>query len=95
MNNIFLSLFIFNFIILIFVKKIISIYGLYDLPDSNRKIHKVRTSKIGGLIIFLNLIFFLLLSLVINSFVALNWESTALNIIIFLGCFIFFFNGIP
>lgn len=93
MNNIFLSLFIFNFIILFFAKKIISIYGLYDLPDSNRKIHKVRTSKIGGLIIFLNLIFFLLLSLVNNSFVALNWESTALNIIIFLGCFIFFLMG--
>jgi UDP-GlcNAc:undecaprenyl-phosphate GlcNAc-1-phosphate transferase len=93
MNNIFLSLFIFNFVILIFIKKIISIYGLYDFPNSYRKIHKIRISKIGGLIIFSNLIFFFLLSLLNNNLITISGESIGLNFIIFLGCFIFFLMG--
>jgi UDP-GlcNAc:undecaprenyl-phosphate GlcNAc-1-phosphate transferase len=93
MINIFISLFVFNFTILIFIKKIISIYDIFDLPDSYRKIHKKKISKIGGLIIFLNLTFYLLFSLANNILLDLGGKSFDLNLIIILGSFIFFLMG--
>jgi len=58
--NIFLILIaILNFSIFFFIKKLIVFYGTYDLPDKARKFHKTKTSTIGGLIFFLNLIFLL------------------------------------
>jgi UDP-GlcNAc:undecaprenyl-phosphate GlcNAc-1-phosphate transferase len=93
MINIFISLFVFNFIVLIFIKKIISTYDIFDLPDSYRKIHKKKISKIGGLIIFLNLTFYLLFSLANNILLDLGGKSFDLNFIIILGSFIFFLMG--
>lgn len=93
MTNIFISLFIFNFIFLIFIKKIISTYDIFDLPDSYRKIHQKKISKIGGLIIFLNLTFYLLFFLANNALLDLEEKSFDLNFIIILGSFIFFLMG--
>ena len=93
MTNIFISLFVFNFIVLIFIKKIISTYNIFDLPDSYRKIQKKKISKIGGLIIFLNLTFYLLFSLANNVLLDLGEKSFDLNFIIILGSFIFFLMG--
>jgi UDP-GlcNAc:undecaprenyl-phosphate GlcNAc-1-phosphate transferase len=93
MTNIFISLFVFNFIVLIFIKKIISTYDIFDLPDSYRKIHKKKISKIGGLLIFLNLTFYLLFSLANNALSDLGVKSFDLNFIIIFGSFIFFLLG--
>ena len=91
--NIFSSLLVFNFILLIFLKKIMSTYDIFDLPDSSRKIHKKKISKVGGLIIFLNLIFYLLFSLVNDTTLYLREKNFDLNFIIILGSFIFFLLG--
>lgn len=51
-----LSLFIFNILILIFFNPLAKFVNIYDYP-SDRKIHKIKTPIIGGLIILLNLFF--------------------------------------
>ena len=52
-----ISIAILNFGIFYFIKNLIVFYNVYDLPDKTRKFHKIKTSSIGGLIFFLNLIF--------------------------------------
>jgi UDP-GlcNAc:undecaprenyl-phosphate GlcNAc-1-phosphate transferase len=77
-------LIILNFLFLFFHKKISYIYNIFDLPDKQRKIHKKKVPLLGGLIIFLNIIFFYFYN---------NYKEN--NAIIFvLGCFLFFIFGI-
>ena len=61
MNNFFLVLIIFlNVIFFYNLKKFTSILNLYDYPSSSRKIHKEKTSLLGGIIFFgVTLLFFL------------------------------------
>ncbi len=56
-----LNLFLLNFLIIHFFKKLSSLFNIYDYPDKIRKFHKDKTSLFGGTIILLNLIFFCLL----------------------------------
>lgn len=61
---------------------------LFDLPDSDRKIHLKPVANIGGLIIFLNFFFFFLFSNLYDEFSAKFVNQ------IFIFCLIFLFIGI-
>lgn len=52
--------FFLNLIIYIFNTKIIKFYDLYDLPNSKRKIHTSKTSIVGGLFFFLNILLYVI-----------------------------------
>jgi len=88
-NYLFLFLAILNTLILLNHEKITSKLNFYDLPDSERKIHKTPVSNIGGLYFLLNLIvifisdYFFELSLFLNF---TNREILSL-IIIFLSLY--------
>ena len=63
-----ISIAILNFGIFYFIKNLIVFYNVYDLPDKTRKFHKIKTSSIGGLIFFLNLIF-------LTFYISINLKS--------------------
>jgi UDP-GlcNAc:undecaprenyl-phosphate GlcNAc-1-phosphate transferase len=77
-------LIIFNFLILFFYRKICNIYNVFDIPDQKRKIHTKKIPLLGGLIIFLNIIFF---------YFSINFKENY-SIIFILGCFFFFILGL-
>ena len=52
----FLFLLILNITIFLNLKYISGKIRIYDLPDNNRKIHNLRVTKIGGVILFVNVI---------------------------------------
>lgn len=54
----FFLIFLINLAIYLNRNKIIKFYNVYDLPDKKRKIHKFKTSLLGGYIFFINIIFF-------------------------------------
>lgn len=56
-----------NLIIFFNLKRISSFINLYDFPDKKRKIHTVATPSIGGIILFVNLTFILLLDILLNN----------------------------
>lgn len=91
-----LNLIIF-FLIIIFVNflffknlgKISNLLKMYDLPDFKRKIHKIKTSQIGGLIFFLNFNIYLLFDLFIfNYFIGISYLA------LFLASLFIFFLGV-
>ena len=59
-NLSFIFLIFFNFLFLFFYRKISNIFNVFDVPDLKRKIHTKKIPLLGGLIIFLNIIFFIL-----------------------------------
>lgn len=62
---------------------------MYDLPDFKRKIHKIKTSQIGGLIFFLNFNIYLLFDLFIfNYFIGISYLA------LFLASLFIFFLGV-
>jgi UDP-GlcNAc:undecaprenyl-phosphate/decaprenyl-phosphate GlcNAc-1-phosphate transferase len=58
MINYLLIFFFINLFIYIFRNKIIEIYNLYDVPDNKRKLHPNKTSIVGGLFFFINLVLY-------------------------------------
>ena len=56
MINLLVLYFLLNFIIFIYIDKLIKYYNVYDLPDKKRKFHKIKTSTIGGGIFFINFV---------------------------------------
>ena len=56
-----------NLIIFFNLKRISSFINLYDFPDKKRKIHTIATPSIGGIILFVNLTFILLLDILLNN----------------------------
>ena len=52
----FLLLLLLNVTIFLNLKYISSKIRIYDLPDNNRKIHNLKVTKIGGVILFVNII---------------------------------------
>lgn len=52
---------IINLIIILFFKKLVKLYNIYDVGDGIRKFQKKPISLIGGFCIFLNLLIFILL----------------------------------
>tara|TARA_B100000787_G_scaffold169190_1_gene159683 strand:- start:4390 stop:5373 length:984 start_codon:yes stop_codon:yes gene_type:complete len=57
-----------NSIFFLSYDKISEYFGLYDLPDNNRKIHFLKISNIGGFIFAINALVFLLYSYFFQSF---------------------------
>ena len=84
MINSFVLLLLFLLLNFLFFKNYLIIskkYNLYDFPDNLRKKHKVPTPLLGGLLIFLNLIFYTFLEY--NEFFLVNYFSTNKEIFIF------------
>ena len=94
MSYIFLSFFILLNIVLVFYNKsIANLFNLFDKPDNVRKFHKLSVPITGGIIIYVNLIFFSILQFFINYDLQL-FESFQ-NYLIFFGvCSLFFFLGL-
>lgn len=87
MSFVFLSLLaLFNLIIVLNYKRYSSFVSLYDHIDLKRNKKKSSVLLYGGILIFLNIIFFVLLELI-----ALKGENLTINIFPFL--IIFFFSG--
>jgi UDP-GlcNAc:undecaprenyl-phosphate GlcNAc-1-phosphate transferase len=84
LNLSFIVLIILNFLFLFFYRKISNIYNVFDIPDRKRKIHTKKIPLLGGLIIFLNVIFF---------YFSINFKENY-SIIFILGCFFFFIFGL-
>ncbi len=61
MINLYIFLLLFNLIFIFYFKNISQYINLFDKPDQLRKFHKKKIANIGGLLIFLNLFFFLYL----------------------------------
>ena len=54
----FITLILFNLLLMFFNGFFASQFNLYDTPDQNRKFHKIKTPLTGGLIIILNILFY-------------------------------------
>ena len=67
-NYLFIFFFI-NLFIYLFRNKIIEIYNLYDVPDNIRKIHPNKTSIVGGLFFFINILFYFIAILFNKDFI--------------------------
>ena len=61
------SFLLINLFIYLYHNRIIKIYGIYDYPDKKRKIHKQKTSLLGGFIFFYNLTFFSLILIILSD----------------------------
>lgn len=55
---------IINFSLFFFKEYLIRLYGVYDIPNSERKIHKIETSLIGGFIFYFNFVIFFIFSFI-------------------------------
>ena len=75
--NIFILFGILNSLIYFFHEKLIKIFNTYDYPNKKRKIHKNKTSLLGGLILFVNCCFFFFIHkfLFNSSLTNMNLES--------------------
>ena len=67
----YLLLIILNIFIIIFFEKISSFINIYDFPN-NRKIHKIKTPLLGGLIIIINFFIFLALEIKILDYSSID-----------------------
>ena len=86
----FINFIIFNLLIIIFSKKLIILFDIYDYPDSTRKFHKKKTSLFGGTIILINITLFCILYLLFDSTLVKN-----INLIQFLiGSLLFYLLGL-
>lgn len=84
MSTVYFFLIIFNYLIFKNLNTITSYLNFYDIPDK-RKIHSQKVSKIGGVIVYLNILLYFLLASIFHL-IALD-----LNLLIFLSS-IFFVN---
>lgn len=60
MINLYIFLLLFNLVLVFYFKNISKYINLFDKPDKVRKLHKKKIPKIGGLLIFLNIICFII-----------------------------------
>jgi len=60
--------FFLNIFLIFFFKRFSNFINLFDHPDEKRKIHKKPVAAIGGLFIFINLIFYLIFVILQNFF---------------------------
>lgn len=74
MFSFYLFIFLLNFFIFIFFKKVSKLYNLFDYPDNNRKIHKHPIPLLGGLFLISNL--FLI-------FIILNFSNISIDLYFF------------
>jgi UDP-GlcNAc:undecaprenyl-phosphate/decaprenyl-phosphate GlcNAc-1-phosphate transferase len=92
-----LTLFLFNLIFLVFHKRISAIFNIYDKPDNLRKFHTNITPVTGGLLVFCNLIIYILFYLFSyknDPFIDHFFNDVADFSIFILTCVCFFLLGI-
>ena len=85
-----ISSLILNIFVVIYIKNLTKYFNIYDLPDSKRKFHKIRTSLFGGSVILINLLLFLIIYFFTNSYIIFETFLPYL----FLGSFLFYFFGL-
>jgi UDP-GlcNAc:undecaprenyl-phosphate GlcNAc-1-phosphate transferase len=90
----FFLIFLINLAIYLNRNKIIKFYNVYDLPDKKRKIHKFKTSLLGGYIFFINIIFFSIIiffsdNFSVNSLVLFNNINNYFTFFFISACFYF------
>jgi len=95
MINLYIFLLLFNLIFIFFFKNISNCVKLFDKPDKLRKFHKKKIANIGGLLIFLNLFFFIIYFIFnYNYFDSNNFVLTKNEIYdFFIFSFLFFIIG--
>ena len=94
MFSFYLFIFLLNFFIFIFYKKISKLYNLFDYPDNNRKIHKQPIPLFGGLFLISNLFFILIYLNFSNSSIDLYFfENRNTYNFFFLITFLFYLIG--
>ena len=84
MHKYFIFLISLNLFLFIFNLKIAKLYNLYDKPDKKRKFHKFATPLTGGLIIFINLIFYFIYVLINNDYVYSEYYYSNKTLFIFI-----------
>ncbi len=86
----FFSFLILNLLIILFSKKLIFYFNVYDFPDKKRKFHKNKVSLFGGTIILINLVQLLIFDFFFNEIIISN-----LNIFfVFSGFILFYLLGL-
>ena len=90
-NYLFIFFFI-NLFIYLFRNKIIEIYNLYDIPDNKRKLHLNKTSIVGGLFFFINILFYSITILFNKDFIDFSILFISdLNLLYFILIIVSFF----
>jgi UDP-GlcNAc:undecaprenyl-phosphate GlcNAc-1-phosphate transferase len=89
-------LIIFNLFFLFFFKSISLFFNIFDYPDKKRKFHKKKIANLGGVLIFINLLIFLLYFLfnekyLVNPLILFGFKKFY---ILFIFCLLFFIIGI-
>ena len=87
------TILIITIVFLLNINFISNLLNLYDHPDSNRKIHSVKISNIGGIGIFLIIIFNFLSSFFFQE-LNMNGENIDLNGYFFIFSFFFLILGV-
>ena len=90
MIALFTLLVILNFIIFLNFKKLSNKVGIYDKPNSI-KLHTKKISLAGGILVFLSIFFYLILSNVFDTNLLSQLFSNRTNILLFILCCFFFF----
>jgi len=93
--NLIIITFFFNIIFLFFYQKIVRFINIYDKGDNLRKFQKEPVPPLGGLIIILNIILFIIIdyNFKINLFNKDLFNSNIEYLSFFLGCFAFYILG--
>ena len=89
----FIFLFLLNLIIYFNFLKMSEYFNLYDLPNSSRKIHKKKTSILGGVIFFLNL-FSLFIYLIVFKIKNIFYYDNMFVVSFFIPLFLVFLIGL-
>ena len=93
---IFILAIILSFLFVIFSEQISNLVNILDYPDRKRKLHKIVSSSIGGILIFLIFILFVIdLIFFKKFFLSNNILLTGRELLVFIfGSFLVFFIGI-
>ena len=91
-DYIFFIIFLLNIILFFFHKKISSVFKVYDLPSSERKIHKIPVPSIGGLYFLINFILLVFLNYTFELEIILNFTRREILSIILILIAIFIFG---
>jgi len=89
---IFLTLIIINLIIYNNIFYINKFLNIYDLPNKQRKIHKTKIAKTGGIIIFFNLTLLFISNYLFDNF--LEIENPSFFNLLYVGILFFFLIGL-
>ena len=94
LETIFLIILIINLPIILFFKTITKLIGINDKADNFRKLHKADIPLFGGILILLNLFFFLILDFFLNLNLVQQIITTREYVSFCLGIILFFLIGI-